>query len=126
MVFGILVDGFYLLAVLNRWLISAPRRKLGKEHDLIVVTGGSSGLGMKICAILGIRGYRVVNLDIKRPELDVPNVEFVQCDVSDPNDVKTSKELINKKFGSATVLVNNAGITNNKTVTEIDEHQIRK
>lgn len=48
----------------------------------IVITGGSSGIGLAICRRLEAAGHETLNLDIQRPEGDCQN--FIACDLSDP------------------------------------------
>lgn len=101
---------------------------LDSEIDVAVVTGGSSGLGKEMVSLLAIGGVKVAVLDIKVP----PQNEFVggalyyQCDVSNPDDISITREKIKNELGVVSVLINNAGITNGKSLLELDYAEIDK
>lgn len=98
-----------------------------------IITGGSRGLGAAMTTKLGEMGYHVVlnyrsesskalaEEAAERLQKDF-NVEtlVVQADVSDVMQCKKLVEATVEKFGPAIhVLVNNAGITNNKNFIDI-------
>lgn len=101
---------------------------LDSKIDVAVVTGGSSGLGKEIVSLLAICGVKVAVLDVSIP----PQHEFVQgalyyhCDVSIPDDITVTKEKIKNELGIVSVLINNAGITNGKSLLELDYAEIHK
>ena len=76
-----------------------------------VVTGGTRGIGLAVCAVLVQAGYSVTALYAHGKELDearelLPEVRFVQADVADEEAV----EKVFEEFTSLDVLVNNAGM----------------
>ncbi len=81
-----------------------------------VITGGASGLGFGAAARFVDGGGRVVLLDINpesgamaASELGGP-ARFVECDVSNPDDVKAAVAGAREAFGSIDILVNAAGV----------------
>lgn len=89
-------------------------------NKIVLVTGGSRGIGAATSRLLGLQGYWVcVNYrqDRASAEKVVADIEAqggralaVQADVALEEQVKSMFDVITKTFGSVTHLVNNAGI----------------
>ena len=86
---------------------------------LAIVTGGSGGLGGRICHALADEGANVAVLynsgreqaESVASEVAAKGVEAepVQCDVTDPAGVSAAVETILRRFGRIDILVNDAG-----------------
>jgi NAD(P)-dependent dehydrogenase (short-subunit alcohol dehydrogenase family) len=73
----------------------------------IVITGGSSRIGLALAKLLTQKGNEVYSLDIQDPLEKLPGIESFHVDVSDSNSIRAAL----KKIGHGiAVLVNNAGI----------------
>ncbi len=81
-----------------------------------VVTGAARGIGLAIAKQFLSNGYRVAILDLDAARLE--SAFALQCDVSDPQQVKVSIEKIAAYFGRIDALVNNAGIAVFKPLLE--------
>lgn len=99
------------------------------KKQTIIVTGASSGIGKEVARYFLERGDHVVinsttpeKLEQVYQELGAgPNLAMVAGNVSDK---RTGEKLVAtavEKFGSADVLVNNAGIFGTKPFLEVDE-----
>ena len=99
------------------------------KKQTIIVTGASSGIGKEVARYFLERGDNVVinsatpgKLEQVYRELGAgPNLAMVAGNVSDK---RTGEKLVAtavEKFGSADVLVNNAGIFGTKPFLEVDE-----
>jgi 3-oxoacyl-(acyl-carrier-protein) reductase len=76
---------------------------------VVLVTGGSKGIGQGIAVRLAKAGHRVA---ATYRSGDVPaDVLGVQCDVTDPTQVEAAFAQIESSLGSVEVLVANAGVT---------------
>jgi 3-oxoacyl-[acyl-carrier protein] reductase len=76
---------------------------------VVLVTGGSKGIGHGIAARLAKAGHRVA---ATYRSGDVPaDVLGVQCDVTDPVQVEAAFAQVESRLGAVEVLVANAGIT---------------
>jgi len=98
--------------------------------DVAVVTGGASGNGREICRTLAEHGASVVVADVQatpreggQPTHELvesetgQRAEFVDCDVTDMDDVERCLDTA-EALGGVSVLVNNAGITESREFFE--------
>jgi NAD(P)-dependent dehydrogenase (short-subunit alcohol dehydrogenase family) len=99
------------------WRLAQARGTL--REKVVLVTGGSRGLGLVIAREVAARGARVVicardreELDRARADLESRGAEVlsVPCDVTDPAQVEEFVEAARRRFGRVDVLVNDAGI----------------
>lgn len=88
--FACVVDFFWFLSVLNslgrNGRFSKTEVDVGGEEveDVVVVTGGSSGLGQIVAEIFALKGISVAVLDIKKPSMEGNYaLQYYECDVSD-------------------------------------------
>ena len=89
-----------------------------------LVTGGSRGIGAAVCRALAREGYRVfINYNTTDPKALAEEIggTAVKCDVRDSAQVRGMFE----KIGSVDVLVNNAGIAQQKLFTDITDSDWR-
>lgn len=84
---------------------------LGLDLDgaVVLITGGVRGVGAGITAAFLEAGAQVVTCARREPEQLADGVEFVPCDVREPNDVTRLVEGIAERYGRLDVAVNNAG-----------------
>ena len=79
------------------------------QSRVVLVTGGSKGIGHGIAAQLAEAGHRVA---ATHRSGEVPQgVLAVQCDVTDPEQVEAAFAQVESALGNVEVLVANAGIT---------------
>lgn len=105
------------------------------KDKVVIVTGGSSGIGKACAARFGKSGARVVisgrnaeTLENARQELEQQGVEIlaVQGDVSVEQDcVRLINETLNR-YGRIDVLINNAGISMRAKFKDLDLDVMRK
>lgn len=91
----------------------------------ILITGGTSGIGLELAGLLSRRGNRVIvtGRDAKRlaeAKQALPDIHTVQSDVSDPAAVAALLERVLASFPAIDVLVNNAGIMRNLDFNRAD------
>ena len=104
------------------------------ENKTAVVTGGSRGIGLAIATKLAKEGANIAilyvgdeNEGIKaKEELSQygTKVEQYFCDVSNFEESKKVVDKVIEEFGSIEILVNNAGITRDKLVLNMDEKEM--
>ncbi|PYH82175.1 NAD(P)-binding protein [Aspergillus uvarum CBS 121591] len=105
-----------LLSLLNivrsgndRFAYGEPRR-VDLSEEVVVVTGGASGLGLLIARIYGLRGVSVAVLDVKREEEvegleEMEGVEYFRCDVGDRGALEETARRVEVELGTPTILV---------------------
>ncbi len=74
-----------------------------------IVTGGSQGIGKQIAQDLLNIGAIVVILDIIKPQNK--NVDFIETNISKPNDILKAFAYIKEKYNTAHILINNGAIS---------------
>lgn len=127
-----MVDFLYFASYLNQSFLKGGFKQGFPllSSDTVVVTGGSNGLGRDLLVLLSLKGIKnLVNLDIKDSSyygnFDIEGVEFVECDVGNAAQVRKACDLIELKYKTVALLINNAGTAHDKTLLELSEKEIR-
>lgn len=102
----------------------------------VIVTGGSRGIGAAIVRELAKEGYNIVLNYNKSEEIAKfikeeltskgYNVEIFKADVSKREEVKNLVEFTIEKFKTIDILINNAGIDNEKLFQDITDEDWNK
>lgn len=88
-------------------------------NKVVVVTGAAQGIGKSIAGHFVQKEAKVIGLDIE--EVEIEGVEFMQCDVGNFEQVTNTMKQIHEKYGAIHVLINNAGVSEFKSLWEIEE-----
>ena len=96
------------------------------SEQIVVVTGGSSGLGRVLVETLAVRHVTVVVLDTLPYVSDWDDVYSYEVDVSDRAAVFAVAERIRSDVGEPTILINNAGIVPGKALLDLSEAEVRR
>jgi short-subunit dehydrogenase len=92
---------------------------------IALVTGSSSGLGKAVAEELARRNCRVIGLGRKKPA-DVPDKDFIVCDLSDPAQVEKIPAELALLTDRLDILVNNAGFGGYATWEELPPGELRR
>ncbi|OQD91060.1 hypothetical protein PENANT_c001G11328 [Penicillium antarcticum] len=100
------------------------------NKEVIILTGGSTGIGRQIAQQLGTKEIKVAILDISPPDItstSLPNsVRFYECDITNPETIATTATSIRNTLGRPTILINNAGICTAKTILSTSPAQTHR
>ena len=91
---------------------------------VVIITGGSSGIGLETAKYLAAKGCRVYELSRREAKFDF--MEHICCDVSDFAQVKAAAEQVASKEGRIDVLINNAGMGISGAFEFTDEAEARR
>lgn len=92
----------------------------------VLITGGSRGIGKKCVYEFSNAGYRVFfNYNNSQSDAEQISKEtgavIIKADISKSDEVKKMADFIHENYGKIDVLVNNAGIAQQKLFTDITE-----
>lgn len=104
------------------------------KGKVALVTGAGHGIGKEIAMSLARTGAEVIVTDVAdsvfeaAKEIEALNVKAyaIKCDVSNLQQVETTKAQVRQKFDKIDVLVNNAGIYPQKPFLEMSEEDWSK
>jgi NAD(P)-dependent dehydrogenase (short-subunit alcohol dehydrogenase family) len=96
------------------------------DKKIVVITGGSSGIGLSAVSLFAKAGAIVYNLDIKSPEMEVDGITYLKCDISDFKQVKAQISIIIEKHGQIHNAFLNAGIHEVGNVEDLDIERMDK
>ncbi|KAL8631110.1 hypothetical protein Q9189_003144 [Teloschistes chrysophthalmus] len=132
-------------SALNNWTSS----KYEWSKEIVVITGGSGGIGKSIALLLAEKGATIAILDVQpltfEPRIATPepfsipcrgiftdtsflapNIHFYSCDITSPSAVSDTASSIRSSFGNPTILINNAGIASGLTLLSTTETSVQK
>ncbi|KAL8933750.1 MAG: hypothetical protein Q9211_005611 [Gyalolechia sp. 1 TL-2023] len=135
--YAVLVTVVYLLSLVNQRWAYGPPRKVKLLNEVVVVTGGASGLGRCIAEIYAMKGVGVAVMDVGvKEDGDREGVRWYKCDVGDRDMVEQTWQKINddnhlahnllEQLGVPTILINNAAVVNGKPFLSLTEDEVEK
>nr|WP_299346629.1 SDR family oxidoreductase [Allomuricauda sp.] len=95
------------------------------DYKVVLITGGSSGIGKSIGIFLtekGLKVYGTTRDKNKYPDFNAFNL--INLDVKEPNTIQKAVELVLKKEGRLDVLINNAGVGITGPIEETPHEEI--
>jgi len=105
--YAVIIDFVWLLSYLDKRGRNGFKRVQAEEEedeieDVVVVTGGSSGLGQIVAEMFALKGITVAILDIKRPQMEGNYaIQYYECDVSDHKAVeRVASQITEEVFSS--------------------------
>lgn len=132
---------YYVLKAIVLFFIPKCLRFKDVSNDIVLITGGASGLGRLMAIRFAKLGAKVIIWDLNLAGLEetvkmieelrskkenVGKCHYYQVDISDRYKVYATAERIKQEIGTVTILVNNAGIVSGKRFLECTDTQIVK
>jgi 3-oxoacyl-[acyl-carrier protein] reductase len=101
------------------------------KDKIAIITGGSQGIGKAISELFAKEGATVIIMDLLTKGKNVASgiiasggkAEFHTVSVTDKSAVEKLFEQVNKKYGKIDILINNAGITRDRTLEKMTEDE---
>ncbi|KAL1801592.1 hypothetical protein ACET3X_001934 [Alternaria dauci] len=121
------VNGIFGL-ISDRIAWGSPR-EVDLEEEVIVITGGVDGLGGLLAETYGMRNANIAVLDTKEvdeDEAENKGVVYYKCDVSDAKQVEAAAAKIVEDLGAPTILINNAGIVQTKSILDSTAEDVER
>ncbi|ETO32158.1 hypothetical protein RFI_04960, partial [Reticulomyxa filosa] len=124
------VAGLCALYIVTKWLSRRLKKPKSLKNQLILITGGASGLG-RLVALECRHKYRakVVVWDISEESINQirDSVDGAMvCDVTVRENVIRCAEQVINQFGAVDILINNAGVVSGKSMLDLSEKEIRR
>ena len=96
---AVFVTFFSILSPLSQRIAYGKPREVDLNEEVVVITGGGSGLGKCIAEIYTLRGATVAVIDIKTADAaeEVGDAHFYTCDVGDGEALKKIWDQINEE-----------------------------
>jgi 3-oxoacyl-[acyl-carrier protein] reductase len=99
------------------------------KDRVAVITGGAQGLGLAMAEVFAAHGARIVlgdlNLDAAQAAAERLNGAAFRCDVTQEDDVTDLIDSAVKVYGGIDVMVNNAGVTRDRTLRKMTLEEFR-
>lgn len=105
------------------------------KNKVVIITGGSSGIGLALAEKFGKAGSKVMITGRNQESLDKAvvglqakgiTVSAFQADVSKEADNKAMADAAIRQYGTIDILVNNAGISMRAIFSEVDLEVVKK
>ncbi|KAF3070723.1 Short-chain dehydrogenase/reductase family 16C member 6 [Daldinia childiae] len=113
--------------VISHKIAYGMHREVDLTEEVIVITGGASGLGLLIAEVYGMRGATIAVLDTAELEsTEARGITYYKCDVRDKAQIARVATEIERDLGTPTVLINNAAEVVGKKLLDMDLEEVEK
>lgn len=141
MIKGLSIALWYMIKAIVLWFVPKCLRFKDISNEIVLITGGASGLGRLFAIKIAKRGATVIIWDLNNAGLEetakmieelrskketVGKCYFYQVDISNRDAVYATAERIKQEIGTVTMVINNAGIVTGKRILECTDQQIIK
>ncbi|KAJ5625896.1 hypothetical protein N7510_002205 [Penicillium lagena] len=115
--YAVLLTALFVLKIVNQRVAHGNPRAVDFASEVVVVTGGASGLGLAIAQMYAMRGASVAVLDVAVLDDEQyeevfggqgvgEGVKYYRCDVGDRKVVEDTRGMIEEELGTPTILIN--------------------
>lgn len=124
---------YYWLRGIALFFVPRSYKSKSVKGELVLITGGGSGLGRAMAIRFAQLGAHVVVWDINKSGLDETiklikhydvTVKSYVCDITDRHAVYETAAKVKQDIGDVTVLVNNAGVVTGKKFLDMPDEKI--
>ncbi|MBP2832054.1 glucose 1-dehydrogenase [Aquimarina sp. U1-2] len=101
------------------------------KDKIAIVTGGARGIGKAVATLFAKEGAKVIIWDLLNEGTETKTsildnggkAEFTKISVTDKEAIKAEAQRIYKTYGKIDILINNAGITKDRTLHKMSEEE---
>ncbi len=101
------------------------------KDRVAIVSGGSRGIGQAIAELFAEKGAKVIIWDVLDAGTDVAksitdkgqSAEFMKVSITEKEAVEQAVKNVVEKYGTIDILINNAGITRDKTLLKMSDEE---
>lgn len=129
----VLLFYYWIRGILLFFVPKSLRLKSVKD-EIVLITGGGSGLGRALALRFAEKGAAIVVWDINKAGLDETvavikkatgvDVKAYVCDITDRQAVYDTAAQVRRDVGVVSILVNNAGVVNGKKFLQTSDEKI--
>ncbi|KAL8828977.1 MAG: hypothetical protein Q9191_002281 [Dirinaria sp. TL-2023a] len=117
------VNGFLSRGSQDNW----KKAKYDWIREVVIITGGSDGIGKHISWLLAEKGCKIASLDIQPPTFEPrPNIYHFTCDITSPEAVTETAASIRSTLGHPTILINNAGTASGLAIINSSDAAVQR
>mgnify|MGYP001227689153 FL=1 len=88
-----------------------------------IITGTSSGLGLELVKKFSSKNYNIISLSRSKCSIKSSLVEHSNFDITNSKSISELKKLIQSKYKTIDILINNAGMLINKPFVELSKEE---
>lgn len=140
-VVGMSMALWYMVKGVTLWFVPRFLRYKDVSNDIVLITGGGSGLGRLFALTFAKKGAKVVIWDVNLPGMEetakmieelrtdkdkIGSCAYYVVDISDRAEVYARAEQVKREIGTVTILINNAGIVVGKRFMDLNDDKIVK
>lgn len=140
-ILGMAISLWYIIRAIVLFFIPKCLRFKDVSNDIVLITGGASGLGRLMAIRFAKLGAKVVIWDLNAAGLEetakmieelrskkesVGKCHYYQVDISNRFNVYAAADRVKQEIGTVSIVVNNAGIVTGKRFLECQDEQIIK
>ncbi|KAF7716271.1 Uncharacterized protein PECH_005028 [Penicillium ucsense] len=111
-IYAIALTILLVARAINQRIAYGVPRQVDPASEVVLVTGGASGLGLLIAQIYAMKGTSVAVMDIRKmsdkeqDEVFGENVLYITCDVGDRRALESAKEEVEQQLGPPSIIIN--------------------
>lgn len=108
---------------MSNWTMGTEKPRAHQDQPVAIVTGSAVGIGRALCSAFVARGMQVYGFDIDTEAnaataaMAIDSISAITCDVGDAAAVRAAIDDLVAHTGRVDVLVNNAAVFNDTTLT---------
>ena len=114
----------------NNFRLRSEKHRYYWPKEIAVITGAAGGFGSLMAKDLATKGIAIIAIDITedlpKDMQNDPRIHYYRCDITSKDAVDAMAQDVKEKFGNPSILINNAGVAFNHTITNASASSLQK